>query len=218
MPIFTREWVSRMLFTRQPRSGLRRLRTSDRGTSSSVWNTGRRGFWKKFRRTSMDGGVRENIALKGRLHPPDRRWTTSCILLTTRQGVLFFCARMVDGVTYVKSKHGDQQAQRQKRQRGNTLIHSLAEDLQNTFATCCYCVFFRFDPQITPDSRWSRSVLPSAARVFARWVSGVLRFSGFLPCGRIHRQSDGVGALGPVFLLRGVHPQRLTVESRCRVA
>ena len=60
---FTGERMSRVLLLRQPRSGLPGLKPDDRLLARvPVYGTqdAGRGFWKKFRRTLIAGGVREN--------------------------------------------------------------------------------------------------------------------------------------------------------------
>ena len=62
----TGERMSRVLLLRQPRSGLPGLKPDDRLLASvpvcGTQDAGR-GFWKKFRRTLIAGGVRENRVL-----------------------------------------------------------------------------------------------------------------------------------------------------------
>ena len=63
---FTGERMSRVLLLRQPRSGLPGLKPDDRLLARvPVYGTqdAGRGFWKKFRRTLIAGGVRENRVL-----------------------------------------------------------------------------------------------------------------------------------------------------------
>ena len=63
---FTGERMSRVLLLRQPRSGLPGLEPDDRLLARvPVYGTqdAGRGFWKKFRRTLIAGGVRENSVL-----------------------------------------------------------------------------------------------------------------------------------------------------------
>ena len=63
---FTGERMSRVLLLRQPRSGLPGLKPDDRLLARVlVYGTqdAGRGFWKKFRRTLIAGGVRENRVL-----------------------------------------------------------------------------------------------------------------------------------------------------------
>ena len=63
---FTGERMSRVLLLRQPRSGLPGLKPDDRLVARvPVYGTqdAGRGFWKKFRRTLIAGGVRENRVL-----------------------------------------------------------------------------------------------------------------------------------------------------------
>ena len=149
-------------------------------------------------------------------------------------GCPFFCARMVDVVKYMKSNHAGTKKHKDrsdneetrwdcgngKSQERTTKKKSATEarltrsfiHLPKTFRTLLQRVATVYSSALIHKLH---QILGGpglfcrlgAARVFARWVSGVLRFSGFLPCGRIHRQSDGLGALGPVFLLRGFTPR-----------